>query len=66
MSVYVDNELEEWLREHWRKDNHPKYRHLYDEWRANISQNQVDAFTHQMYNEKNSVIQQGIDRMKKV
>lgn len=54
--MYIDNELEEWLREHWRKDNHPKYRHLFDDWLSNISQNQIDAFDHQMYNEKNNVI----------
>ena len=52
----MDNELEEWLREHWRRDNHPKYRHLFDEWFSNVLPTQIEYFRKQMYNEKNGVL----------
>jgi len=52
----MNNELEEWFREHWRRDNHPKYQRYFDEWIKNILPSQIEGFKKQMFNEKNGVL----------
>lgn len=52
----MTNELEEWLRYHWRRDNHSKYQRYFEEWLKNISDDQIMYFSKQMYNEKNGVL----------
>ena len=48
--------LEIWLREHWYRDNHPKYHKYFDEWFMNITASQRSGFEHQMYNDLNNVL----------
>ena len=48
--------LYEWLREMFYKDNHPKYRHLFERWVQNLTWNQILGFEKQMYNYKNKIL----------
>lgn len=48
--------LYEWLREMFYKDNHPKYRHLFERWIQNLTWNQILGFEKQMYNYKNKIL----------
>lgn len=52
----LDNELKEWLFQHWRRDNHTKYLRYFEEWISNITESQIYYFHKQMYNEKNGVL----------
>lgn len=49
-------ELIEWLRYHWRRDNHAKYQKYFNMWLSNITNSQIEYFTKQMFNEKNGII----------
>lgn len=48
--------LYEWLRKMFYKDNHPKYRHLFERWVQNLTWNQILGFEKQMYNYENKVL----------
>lgn len=48
--------LYEWLRKMFYKDNHPKYRHLFERWIQNLTWNQILGFEKQMYNYKNKIL----------
>ena len=50
------SDLYNWLQYHFYRDNHPKYKHLFNEWIENITQGQVDGFSKQMYNEINKTL----------
>lgn len=52
----LDNELKEWLFQHWRRDNHTKYLRYFEEWISNITESQIYYFNKQMHNEKNGVL----------
>ena len=52
----MNRDVYNWLENHWRKDNHAKYRHLFSEWVSNITDSQVYYFSKQMYNEINKVL----------
>lgn len=60
----MNRELEEWLRYHWRRDNHPKYQRYFDEWLNNLlsipdseyTKHIIEYLERQMYNEKNGVL----------
>jgi hypothetical protein len=64
MGTYMTKELEEWLRYHWRRDNHPKYQRYFDEWMANLLPTQIEYFKKQMYNEKNGVLGKTLENKK--
>lgn len=36
-----------WLQQEFYKCNHPKYKKYFDEWIANVTQNQLDGFEKQ-------------------
>lgn len=52
----MSSKLYEWLRTEFYRSNHPKYRHLFDEWISNITLNQIKGFEKQMYNKENHVL----------
>jgi len=52
----ISKELFDWLQYHFYRDNHPKYKHLFNQWVENITDGQVFGFNKQMYNEKNKVL----------
>lgn len=52
----ISPKLMEWLRQQWKISNHPKYQHYFGEWINNITQNQVDSFEKQMWNQENNVL----------
>ena len=37
----MDKELIEYLKEMWRKDNHPKYQKYFEEWINNLTPDQI-------------------------
>jgi hypothetical protein len=43
-------ELYEWLKERWRRDNHPKYQHYFEQWVSNITESQISGFNRQELN----------------
>ena len=40
-------ELKIWLRERWRKDNHPKYQQYFDPWFEHLTESQIYYFNEQ-------------------
>lgn len=40
-SLVLDRELIEYLKEMWRKDNHPKYHKYFELWVNNLTPNQI-------------------------
>lgn len=44
----MDKDLYEWLRSHFMRDNHPKYRKYFDEWVSNVTEKQLVGFQHDM------------------
>ena len=52
----MNQKLLEWLRREFYQSNHSKYRHLFEQWVANITQAQIDGFSKQMYNKENNVL----------
>ena len=51
----MNDKLYEWLRKEFYYSNHPKYRHLFEEWVRNITQSQIDGFRRQMINKENNI-----------
>ena len=51
-----DRELYNWLQREFYLCNHSRYRHLFDMWIGNITQDQIDGFSKQMYNKENHVL----------
>lgn len=49
-------ELYEWLRKEFYYCNHNKYRHLFEEWVKNITPDQIEGFSKQMYRKENNVL----------
>lgn len=45
-------ELYKWLKEIFYRDNHSKYRYLFDLWIQNITLDQIPGFEKQMFNIK--------------
>ena len=43
----MTRELYEWLKDRWRKDNHTKYLHYFDEWVENITESQIEGYVKQ-------------------
>jgi hypothetical protein len=43
----MTKELYEWLRYRWNKDNHAKYRHLFEVWVQNITEGQIEGYSKQ-------------------
>lgn len=43
----MTEELYNWLKYRWQKDNHAKYNHLFYEWVKKISNSQVEGFSKQ-------------------
>ncbi len=52
----MTDRLYEWLRREFYSSNHPKYRHLFEEWVSNITEGQIEGFKKQMYNKENNVL----------
>lgn len=53
----MNNKLYEWLHKEFYYSNHPKYRHLFEEWVRNITQSQIDGFRRQMFNKENNILE---------
>ena len=52
----MNTKLYEWLRKEFYYSNHNKYKHLFEQWVANITQAQIDGFNKQMHNQENNVL----------
>lgn len=52
----MDKELKEWLQFRWIRDNHKRYRNLFEEWVCNITQNQINGFRKCMFYDKERVL----------
>lgn len=52
----MTNLLYEWLRREFYSSNHPKYRHLFNEWIKNITPEQIVGFEKQMYNKTHNIL----------
>ena len=39
----ITKELIEYLKETWKRDNHPKYQKYFEEWMANLTPNQIEG-----------------------
>lgn len=52
----MTSKLKEWLRREFYQSNCNKYKHLFEQWVANITQAQIDGFSKQMYNKENNVL----------
>lgn len=39
----MDKELFEYLKEMWRKSNHPKYQKYFEKWVNNLTPNQIEG-----------------------
>lgn len=55
-SLRIESSLYEWLRIEFYRSNHPKYRHLFETWIENITQDQIDGFSKQKYNKENNIL----------
>lgn len=44
----MNDKLYEWLKTHWRYNNHPKYLKYFDDWVENITENQIIHFNRMM------------------
>jgi hypothetical protein len=40
-------ELFKWLEERWKRDNHPKYQHLFSIWILRLTPEQIAGFSQQ-------------------
>lgn len=49
----MNDELKEWLRERWRRDNLPKYQHYFEPWYENLTDAQKHYFSRQKKNIEN-------------
>lgn len=52
----MTRELYNWLQREFYLCNHSRYRHLFDMWIGNITQDQIGGFSKQMYNKENHVL----------
>lgn len=52
----MENELFEWLKFRFYRDNHVKYRKYFDEWVANITESQIEGFKKCMFYDKEKVL----------
>ena len=52
----MSSKLYNWLQREFYLCNHSKYRHLFETWVNNITQNQIDEFSKQMYNKENKIL----------
>lgn len=52
----MTRELYNWLQGEFYLCNYSRYRHLFDKWIGNITQDQIDGFSKQMYNKENHVL----------
>lgn len=52
----VPIDVYEWLKNEWRRSNHSKYQHYFEEWFQNITQSQVDGFAQQKYRQESGVL----------
>ena len=52
----MTDELYGWLRREFYYSNHSKYRHLFEEWIKNITSDQIEGFSRQMYRKKHNVL----------
>ena len=43
----MTDELYEWLKFRWGRDNHAKYRKYFEEWVENITPSQIEGFSKQ-------------------
>ena len=43
----MKEELKIWLRERWRRDNHPKYQQYFDPWFDHLTESQIYYFNEQ-------------------
>ena len=55
-SLRIGSSLYEWLRREFYSSNHPKYRHLFEAWIENITQDQIEGFSKQKYNKENNIL----------
>ena len=52
----ISSELYNWLQREFYLYNHSKYHYLFETWINNITQNQIDGFSKQMYNKENKIL----------
>jgi len=52
----MSEKLYEWLRKEFYSSNLPKYKHLFEEWISNLTNDQVQGFQKQMYNKENNIL----------
>lgn len=55
-SEITSSKLENWLRTKFYRDNHPKYRHYFDEWYSKLLPHQLKGFEKQMFNDENNIL----------
>lgn len=48
----MTDKLYNWLQQHFIRDNHSKYKHLFDTWIKNITPNQIAGFEQDMHLEE--------------
>lgn len=51
-----EDSLYEWLRREFYSSNHAKYRHLFEVWVENITEDQIEGFSKQKYNKENNIL----------
>ena len=60
----MTDKLYNWLQQHFIRDNHSKYKHLFDTWVKNITPNQIAGFKQDMHLEE--IFKLGINDSKRV